>query len=409
MKINLWGINYHPEPTGIAVYSTQICQYLVEQGHNLSVTTGFPYYPSWKIEARDRQLVRTEVIDNVNVYRNWLYVPTRLTFSQRVIHELSFVLTSTIRQLVLPAPDLYFVVSPPLLLGMAAWIVGMIKARPFVFHIQDLQPDAGITLGIVKQKWLVSFLLWIEAFTYQKAKCISVISDHMRQTLIAKGVPAHKIFVSPNAICISKQSSLPGTWRKSRGIPDSVPVVSYCGNLGLKQGLESVLDAAALLLGEHPVQFVICGDGAVKGQLRDTIEKNKLTNVLLLDVLATEEYGALLADSALCLVTLRPGTGAAFLPSKLLNILAAGRPVVTNADPGSALHDAVIDGKFGITCAEGGHALAEAIAQGLNDVQKLEQMSAAGKQYVEQFDEQKVLSNLHNLLLTLLGKTSLVV
>src|SRR5579883_410866 len=122
MRINIWGINYAPELTGIAVYNTGLCNYLSECGDEVTMVTGFPYYPSWRKSPQDAgKFWRTEMCGKVQVNRCWLYVPEQPTAIARIIHELTFVMTSFVRQLSLPAPDIYIVVSPPLLLGMAAW------------------------------------------------------------------------------------------------------------------------------------------------------------------------------------------------------------------------------------------------------------------------------------------------
>lgn len=406
MKINLWGINYFPEPVGIAVYSTQMSEYLAAQGHQVTVTTAFPYYPAWRLNSGETGLVRTQTINGIKVYRNWIYVPRKVTTRRRIIHELSFVFFSTIRQLLLSAPDVYLVVSPPLLIGVAAWFISVVKRRPYVIHIQDLQPEAAITLGLIKQPWLIKLLLAVESFSYAHATRISVITNHMRSVLIGKGVPAEKIEVIPNSVCTSTEYPAQGKWKKKFGVEPTTPVVSYSGNLGVKQGLESVLDAACELSIDHPVRFVICGDGAIKEKLQETITTMDLRNVLLLNVLSNEDYQALLADSDICLVTLKPGTGASFLPSKLLNILVAGKPIITNADPGSALYQAVSDGGFGVTCADGGPHLAKAISQALEDRTRLDEMAKAGRVYVQQFEEKKVLADLDELM-TLLASKSL--
>lgn len=398
MKINFWGINYFPDALGIAVYNTQMCEYLEAAGHTVWMTTGFPYYPSWK--CTDREITRTDTVRGVTVYRNWMYVPATLNFYTRVLHELSFVMISFIRQLFLQRADVYVVVSPPLLLGVAALLISRLKRAPFVFHIQDLQPDAAAGLGMIRQRWLISVLQSIALFIYHHADLVTVISKPMKDVLVEKGVPAQKIKVVPNSIdtnqIVFRQRK--GAWKKKYLVEHSVPVVSYCGNLGVKQGLEAVIDAARALAGQHPVKLVICGDGSQKKVLAQIIERENLSNVMLLDVLDQEDYGNLLADSDFCLVTLRSGTGAAFLPSKLLATLASGRPVISNADPGSALHNAIAEGGFGLSCRDDGPSLADTIIKGLADEQGLEMMSLAAVRYVKQFDTAIVMNEFAEIL-----------
>ncbi|HEY9869770.1 MAG TPA: glycosyltransferase, partial [Candidatus Obscuribacterales bacterium] len=130
--------------------------------------------------------------------------------------------------------------------------------------------------------------------------------------------------------------------------------------------------------------------------LKETYE---LDNVLIEDVLSDVEHTALLVDSDICLVTQRPGTGASFLPSKLLKILALGRPIVTNADSDSSLGKAVAEGKFGlVTAPEDAEAMAGAIVDLLADEDRRRQMGEAGGLYVLQFEKEAVLAGFAALL-----------
>src|SRR5258705_11262334 len=149
MKITVWGINYGPELTGIAPYNQALCEFLSHQGHLIRMVTGFPYYPAWEKNASDRRvLFRTERMGEVNVHRCCQFVPQRPRAMTRILHELSFVFLSFFRLLMLPRPDVFIVISPPLLLGAAAWLLTRLKPAPFVFHVQDLQPDAAYALGM---------------------------------------------------------------------------------------------------------------------------------------------------------------------------------------------------------------------------------------------------------------------
>jgi len=149
MKVILWGINYSPEATGIAPFNAELAEYLAGGDCDISVVTGFSYYPHWRKAPADRwRLFRKERINGVNVLRCAQYVPEKVSTLRRIIHELSFGLTSLVRVLFLPRPDIYIVVSPPLFLGFCAWIATIVKRSRFVFHIQDLQPGAAVGLGM---------------------------------------------------------------------------------------------------------------------------------------------------------------------------------------------------------------------------------------------------------------------
>ncbi len=395
VKVNVWGINYHPEQVGIAVYNTELCQFLAGQGHEVTMVTSFPYYPDWRKRPPDRGcLFRSERVEQVEVRRCWHYVPAEPTAIKRMLCELTFVITSTVTQLLLPRADVYVVVSPPLLLGLAAWGVTSIKRSPFIFHVQDLQPDAAAGLGMLKHKMLVGMLYGLESLAYDKASVVSGISPEMCRAFHRKGVPDSKIFLLPNWVDCRTLARPParGSWRRRHGIAPDMPIVSYAGNIGVKQGLDTVLEAARLLAARSPAIFVIAGEGACKRDLLALAERHKLGNLMFFGVLSPEEHTELLADSDVCLITQKRGSGAAFLPSKLLKTLAVGRPVVSNAAPDSALYEAVAAGGFGLNVApEDAGELAEAISLLLSDPGRRAAMGAAGRQYVLQFDKQEVL------------------
>ena len=143
MRILVLGINYWPEETGIAVFNTGRCEYLAAQGHQVTMCTGFPYYPQWRVpEEYRRKLFAREGRHGVTILRSYLYVPRRVTSVRRVLHEASFIASSCLRALGERKPDLLFVVSPPLGLAVTAVLLSRLWKIPYIFHVADLQPDA---------------------------------------------------------------------------------------------------------------------------------------------------------------------------------------------------------------------------------------------------------------------------
>lgn len=296
----------------------------------------------------------------------------------------------------LPAPDVYIVVSPPMLLGMAAAMVSVIKRKPFIYHVQDLQPDAALRLGMLKPGKLTSLLFAIQRFTFGRAARISSISKRMCDILESHGASASKIIYFPNWFDDDKAKlpPAPGAWKQRFGIEEFRRIVSYAGNFGAKQGLETVIEAAAKLQQTRPeVLFVLAGDGADGDHVRDLSAERKLNNILFQGVLPPGDHASLIIDSELCLIPQKPGSAVAFLPSKLLKILALGRPVVINSDRDSALHDALLEGRFGLAAAPGDAGdLARAILKLLDDVELRRECGECGKRYIGQFGRQAVLS-----------------
>jgi colanic acid biosynthesis glycosyl transferase WcaI len=388
MKVTVWGINYAPEVTGIAPYNVALCRYLKDHGHDVRMVTTFCYYPAWKKLPEDAgRLYRTDLIEGVPVHRCWHYVPAKPNSIKRILHEATYVAFSFLRLLFLPRADVYVVASPPLLQGFAAWVLTRIKHAPFVFHVQDLQPDAAVGLGMLKPSPLTRALYWLEGLAYKKAALISGISQGMIQAYRRKGVPTEKTYLFYNGVALDGAEPLKptGGFRNRNGFESDAFLSIYSGNLGVKQGLGILLDAAPLVKNSK-VRIVICGDGADRMKLDDRIRDEKLTNVSLLPLQPKEHYPEMLADADVSLITQQAGSGGFFFPSKLLSSLAAGKAVVTVADEGSELVLAQEEGAFGHNSPpDSPERLAALLDRLASDPSGLATLGANGRSYVQRF------------------------
>ena len=374
MRVIVWGINYAPEVTGIAPFNTVLCEYLCAHGHDVDMVTSFAYYPEWRTRPSDRgRIFRTDTENGVRIRRCWVYVPEKVSALRRIVHEASFVTMSLLRVLALRKPAIFVVVSPPLLLGIAAWIAGLMKRTPFIYHVQDLQPDAAIGLGMLQRGALTRVLYWMESFAYSRAARVSGISLGMIGMFRKKGVPENKLICFPNGIRLPADLPPRGKFRQRHRIPDNSVLAVYSGNIGVKQGLDILIEAAHLLqdvgtaetghdCSAPAIRIVIAGDGARRDALAESIKRAALENVLLLPLQPDAAYREMLADADCTVITQQQGTGTFFFPSKLLASLAAAKPVLTVADESSELAKAVLEGQFGVNIAPNRpELLAEAI------------------------------------------------
>ena len=393
MRVIVWGINYAPEFTGIAPHSVALCEFLRGQGHDVEMVTTFPYYPTWQKRPEDRgRLYRTDLVNGVRVHRCWHFVPAHVSALKRILHEGSFVFTSTLRVLALGRPDIYVVVSPPLFLGVAAWFAGTLKGAPFVFHVQDMQPDAAVGLGMLKASWFTRALYGLETFAYRHAARVSGITRGMLKTFQKKGVPEAKLIYFPNAIDLKSDAPAPesGEFRSRHGFAPDEFLAVYAGNLGVKQGLDVLLETAPLLRDQR-IRFLICGDGAQREALATRAREMKLPNVSMLPLQAGRDYRALLVDADLCFITQQAGSGNSFFPSKLLGLLAEAKPVVTVAAPECELALSLAEGGFGVNVPPGRpQELADLLHSLAKDPQRLAEFGAAGRRYVLQFEKTRV-------------------
>lgn len=408
MRVIVWGINYTPELTGIAPFNTGLCDFLRARGHQVEMVTTFPYYPFWrKLPGDERRLYRTDDLDGVWVHRCWHYVPSRVSTLKRMGHELSFGVTSFLRVLFLSRPDVYVIVSPPLMLGPLAKVISVIKRRPYVFHVQDLQPDAAVGLGMVKPGRFTRLLYRIEAFSYRHARAVSGISDGMIAAFTRKGVPAAKRLLFPNwlrwygrnadaADLREDRSKHAAAFRKKYGIPEDAFLASYSGNLGRKQGLDALIEAASVLAtstdpAAKRIHLLIVGDGVMRRELEQQIASRSLKNIRMMPLLTEVDYHGMVAASAVSLILQSPGTGQYFFPSKLLSVLSMRAPVISAADDDSELAKAVNAGGFGINvpCAAPGD-LASALIRLTRDPSQLDRCRDATA-WVDRFSASIVL------------------
>src|SRR5437667_7691046 len=304
MRVIVWGITYAPEITGILSDTVALCELFQRRGHDIEMVTTFSYYPAWRKRAEDRRrFFRTDRINGVQVHRCWHFVPGRVSAWKRIVHEATFVLTSTMRILLLRRPDVYVVVSPPLLLGAAGWAVATLKRAPFIFHVQDLQPDAAVGLGMLRTGLFTRALYWLEAFAYEHATRVSGISGEIVDVFRGKGVPDRRLILFPNAVVLPADTDIPvrGKFRAKHHFAADDFLAVYAGNLGVKQGLDILLDAADLLGAEKKIRIVIAGDGAAREKIAKGIRARN--NMSMLPLQYGTDYKELLVDADGSLIT----------------------------------------------------------------------------------------------------------
>ena len=395
MKILVSSINFHPDHSGIALYSTDLPVYFAEQGHDVSMVTGFSYYPKWEKRSEDRnRFFQTEHYRRVKVLRGYLFVPRRVTTIKRIIHELSFVFFATINFLRAGRQDCIVILSPPLLLGLLGVAFKWLWGAQLVFHIQDLQPDAALSLGMVKPGLLIKTLQKIELFIYKHSTWVATITRGMRERLLAKGVPSAKLGLYYNWIDVNEASSrnTPGVFLGKHPEARGKFLITYAGNLGIKQGVDVLVDTAELLHDDPRFHVFIIGEGADRPRLMAAAETKHLRNLTFLPFLGPSDETDMLSDIHVSFVAQKEKTGNVFFPSKLLGIMAMSKPLLISADLESELATTVCKGEFGIVVPAGdAKAAAQAIRKLESDADFCARLGRQGRKAVELWDRKIVL------------------
>ena len=354
MRILVYGINYSPELTGIGKYTGEMASWLAKQDHAVTVVTAMPYYPEWQIHpAYKGKFWHKEFLNEVRVYRCPLYVPDNINSGKRIIHELSFLLSASfvfILNLFQKKYDIVISISPPFHLGLLPFLYSKIRSSVLVTHIQDLQIDAAKDLGMINNEKLLNLMFSLEKFFLRKSRLVSTISDGMAKKIENKGVPFQKICFFPNWVDTSfirplqKSESL----RKAFGYLNQDIIIMYSGNLGEKQGLETLISVAKYFDEKTDFKFLIVGNGGGRKKLEHLGEEARLTNLKFFPLQSYENLPALLATPDLHLVLQRKSASDLVMPSKLVSILASGGVSIVTAVEGSSLYRLVKESKTGI-------------------------------------------------------------
>ncbi len=325
------GLNYAPEPTGIAPYTSGLAEGLAARGDEVYVITGYPHYPQWEIAAGYSGRTREEEINGVPVLRVRHYVPQPPSGVRRLLMELHFGL----RALFSPweSPDVVVLVSPALFATRLLSIRARLAGVPTCVWVQDIY-----SLGIAETgggNSVARIVGVVERSTLRSASRVVVIHDRFKRYLSADlGVPAESIDVVRNWSHVNAELIVRDEAMRTRlgWGPDDV-IVLHAGNMGAKQGLLNVVRASQLAEEKGSrVRFVLLGDGNARASLE---AEGPNPHLQFLDPLPDGEFEAALASADILVVNERPGLTEMCVPSKLTSYFASGLPVIGAVDDGS--------------------------------------------------------------------------
>ena len=405
MRLLIHGMNYAPELLGIGRYTGELGAYLASRGHQVTVLTAAPYYPQWRVREDYRpQRWRREWLDGVEVLRAPQYVPGRVSGLGRLLQECSFGASCLYwwSTCLLQRPwDAMVAVCPPMTSGLVPGLLARPLAVPLLIHVQDLQLDAARELGILRQPLLLAGLTWLELHLFRQARAVTTISRSMAARLAAKGVPPARLQVLPNWADLDKVRPGPrlNALRRELGLT-SETVVLYAGNLGEKQGLEVILEAAALTRGKPSIRYLVAGEGAARDRIKLRAQDLGLDNLTFLPLQSNSRLPLLLAAADLHLVVQRQKAADLVMPSKLTNIMAAGRPFIATAGEGTELARVTSESRAGLVVPpEDGRALAQAVLGLAGDPGARKEMGIRARRYAEAFwDRERILRQWEELL-----------
>lgn len=409
MRVLIYSYNYHPEPIGIAPLMTELAEGLAKRGHTVRVVTAMPNYPercTYK-EYKGKFYLREEK-NGVTIQRSYVWIRPQPTLLDRVLLDASFVITSFINALIGEQPDVILLTAPPLPVSVPAVLLGWLHGCPVVLNVQDILPEAAICVGLLTNKWLIRVFAALEKFAYRSATKISVITDGFVENLLKKGVPLQKLVLIPNWVDVNFIKPLPkenNSFRIAHGLGGKF-VVLYSGNIGLTQGLETVIKAALYLRHIPEIAIAIVGESKALEELARLCKIWEVDNVTLLPFISREKLPEMLAAADVGLIVQKSNVVSFNMPSKIQVLLASGRAIIASVPLNGTAAKAVQQSGGGIVVPPEDHqALASAILDLYHSRDKAEMLGKKGREFaIEKYTFEQALTSYEELF-TAVNKT----
>jgi colanic acid biosynthesis glycosyl transferase WcaI len=401
MRILVVSQFFPPEGGAAAARLHGLGRWLTQSGHQVTVITGFPNYPSGIVpgEYRGKWWAR-ERLDGMEVVRGWVFASPRRTSACRLANYFSYVVAASIAGMAVRGPfDVVLASSPPLFVGLAGWLVARARRIPWVFDIRDLWPEVAVEAGEFSADGTITRLVArLSAFLYRRASHLTPVTENKRKKLAGAGVPPAKMTVVTNGVDLDLvRIEVNRNKREELGLKDKF-VVLYAGLIGIAQGLENAVEAADRLRAHPEVHFLIVGDGVRRQALRDKVNKLGLENVTLLPQQPRDQVPALMAAAEVCLVPLVSSRIDDAVPSKLLEAWAYERAVILAAAGEAAELVSRSGGGIAVPPEEPGR-LADAVLAFKSDPGRLRECARRGREFVQQhFDRRKLALQMEEVL-----------
>jgi hypothetical protein len=387
--------NFPPETNAPATRTHEHARRWVEAGEDVTVITCAPNFPGGKIfQGYRNKLWQQETIDGIKVIRVWSYVTANEGFLKRTADYMSFMVSGFLAGLFVRKPDVIVATSPQFFCACSGWVLSVVRRKPFVFELRDLWPDSILAVGAMKESAAIRSLRRLEYFLYRRAKLIVSVTHSFREILAGNGIDRDKIVVVPNGV--DPEAFMPGP--KPDDLVSSLRlegkfVAAYVGTLGMAHGLGTLLDAAAILLADERIAFVLVGTGAERKQLEELASQRGLRNVLFVGAVDKETVKKYwrLCDVALVLLRDSP-LFRHVIPSKMFEAMGTARPIVLGVlgESQGILERA----EAGIQVEpENAEQLALSISKLANRPDLCQKMAGTGRKFVSSEFDRKVLAS----------------
>jgi glycosyltransferase involved in cell wall biosynthesis len=334
MRILFLSDNFPPEVNAPASRTYEHCREWACAGHEVTVITGVPNFPTGRIYAGYRnRLWQSETIDGIRVIRVWTYIAANEGVLRRSLDYLSYMASATVAGVFVPRPDIVVGTSPQFFTVLAAYLVSRLRRRPFIFELRDLWPESIKAVGAMRESRVLRWMERVELFLYRKAAAIVSVTESFKDNLAARGIDASKIEIVTNGVDLSRYSPRPKDAELVKQLNlEGKFVAGYVGTHGMAHGLETVLAAAERIRDSLAVEryaFLLLGDGARKEHLRQLAACRRLENVIFIDSVPKDQVARYWSLLDVAIIHLRRlSLFETVIPSKLFECMAMGIPVL---------------------------------------------------------------------------------
>lgn len=389
--------HFPPEVGAAQIRLHAFSKQLQARGHEVRVVTAMPNYPRGEVfpEYRGRRVAREEM-DGLHVTRTWIYPATGRNVIKRLLSYWSFAISSLPACMREPKPDYIFVESPPLFLGLTAYVCSRLRGVKFILNVSDLWPASARELGIVRSNALLWFGERLERFLYRNAYRITAQTDGIR-AYIAAIAGADKVMVLYNGVDTSDFT--PGRATTVSWIDPHEVTFLYAGTLGYAHCWDVILEAAELLRARPNIVFLLVGDGPEKARLVEQSRTRGLSNIRFVERRPVSEMPALFASCRATVVPLKKGElFKATRPSKIFPALACESAVIFSGEGETA--QLLLENRCGLVVPpEDGPAFARAVVQLADHPDEAREIGRRGRALVErEYDWQTIVSGWLNAL-----------
>ena len=375
--------HYEPDGGPAAPLFTMLCQELVRRGHQVTALTAVPHYPTGRVPEDFRGMKTRHTTENgVRVIRVPLPSVDRSKFGPRLWQFIAYQMRAVLAGWRLDC-DVFVTVTPSLLVWLPFLYFSILRGKPAIYSVHDVYPNVGIALGIFRNRVAVWGVTALERFCLNHAARVRILAESFAPTVRNLGVPDSKLVLIYDWVDTDLIRPLPhdNAFAREQTLVDRF-VVLYAGNIGLSQGLETVLKSAQQVADYPDIEFVFVGDGSGRERLVAQAEESKLANVRFLPFQPRARLPEVLATADVSLVMLQRGMGAQSLPSKSFSILASGRPLVSGVDEDSDMSRLVQRSEAGLCIPpEDPNRLVEAILHLRGNPTLRERMGRNGRDY----------------------------